>query len=96
MKKLSEIGIDKYMHVAACFVIAAIVAWICKGFWNGNESELFVNASCGFIGVIAGMIVGVSKEVFYDFMAKGGKVDVGDLLADFIGCMIAFWFAFLM
>jgi hypothetical protein len=96
MKKLNEIGIDKYLHVVACFVIAAIVAWVSKSLWNGDEPIIFVNSVCGFIGVIGGMIVGLAKEVLYDWLYKGGKVDGGDLLADFIGCMIAFGFAFLM
>jgi hypothetical protein len=42
------------------------------------------------------MLVGLAKEVCYDWMYKGGKVDGGDLLADFTGCVIAFGFALLM
>lgn len=94
MKKFKEFFNDKshWYHMTVCFAIAALVALVSKALWSyGGETELFINAACGFMGVIAATCAGVGKEIA-DFF-RYGKFPSSDLLADLLGAAVAFLFA---
>lgn len=93
MKKFKEFFNDKshWYHMTVCFAIAALVALVSKALWPyGGESTLFINAACGFMGVIAALCAGLGKELA-DFF-RYGKFSPSDLLADLLGAAVAFLF----
>ena len=94
MKKIKEFFNDKshWYHMTVCFAIAALVALVSKALWSyGGETELFINAACGFIGLMAAFFVGVTKEAV-DFF-RYGKFSSSDLLANLLGAAVAFLFS---
>ena len=94
MEKFKEFFNDKshWYHMTVCFAIAALVALVSKALWSyGGESTLFINAACGFMGVIAAMCAGLGKELA-DFF-RYGKFSSSDLLADLLGAAVVFLFA---
>ena len=94
MEKIKKFFNDRshWYHIVACLIIAAFVALVSKSLWSyGGESALFINAACGFMGVIAAMCAGLAKELA-DFF-RYGKFSPGDLLADLLGTAVAFLFS---
>lgn len=79
---LNFIAMDKWTHTAFSIVISLIVAFADKKFF---ERETLV---CATIGCLTAMFFGITKEVC-DFFT-GGRFDTKDLLADLVGCVIAF------
>lgn len=63
---------DKVAHFGVCFAITVCVA-----------AMTYRSEFCSVIGMAVAMIVGIGKEI-YD-KAKGGKIEVGDLVADLLG-----------
>lgn len=82
MKLFKNFGLDKYAHIAACFMITAVTEIVCNGVF---EISQFPSQLIGF-GTAMG--VGVIKEVVDKI--RGGKFDTEDLVADAIGSVAAF------
>lgn len=87
---MKDIEIDKYIHGAACFALAAIVALVCHGVLGIGSK-----AVAGLVGVVVAMAFGVGKEI-YDKCKRGTGFDLHDLLADFVGAAVGFGCALLM
>ena len=70
--KLKDIfAVDKVAHFGVCFAVTVIISTI-------------INKPLGpVIGMIVALVLGLVKEI-YD-KVKGGKFELGDLVADFIG-----------
>lgn len=87
MKKwFLNIGLDKWLHIAMCFVITCFVAILDVAEWG----RPYAVAAC--IGAIVAFLIGVLKEIVWDFMLDRGSFDLKDLLSDFIGSMLGFFF----
>lgn len=87
MKKwFLSIGLDKWLHIVVCFVIVCMVAIVDVAEWQRPH----VVAAC--IGAIVAFLVGVLKEIVWDFILGRGSFDLKDLLADLVGSAIGFFF----
>lgn len=75
------ISVDKVLHFAVCFMIAAVEAMIMRA------SDVSV-AWCSLAGFAAAMLIGVGKEV-YDYYVRKTGFDKNDLLADASGALLA-------
>jgi VanZ family protein len=67
---------DKVAHFGVCFAITVCVA-----------AMTYRSEFCSVIGMAVAIFVGIGKEI-YD-KAKGGKIEVGDLVADLLGAGLA-------
>lgn len=88
IEKIKNAGLDKWLHIVAAFCVVAIVGLIFKG---AMEETNIICATCG---AIAGIVVGLAKELI-DFF-RGGKFDAYDLIADAIGIVLGFGCCLLM
>lgn len=71
-------GKDKWIHFAACLIIAMIAFAICYALGMGRMAAV--------PGIIVPAIVGITKELWD---RKHGTAELTDLLADMIGIMVA-------
>ena len=68
-------AVDKVAHFGVCFVITVILS-------------AFINKPIGpVVGMLTAFAAGLIKEI-YD-KVKGGSFEPGDLVADFLGLVIA-------
>ncbi len=67
---------DKVAHFGVSFAITVCVA-----------AMTYRSEFCSVIGMTVAILVGIGKEI-YD-KAKGGKIEVGDLVADLLGAGLA-------
>lgn len=81
-----NIGLDKWLHIMICFAITCCVAILDVAEWN----RTYAVAAC--IGAIVAFLIGLLKEIVWDFILGRGSFDLKDLLADFIGSAIGFFF----
>lgn len=89
MKNLfNKIMVDKWAHLAFSICISFVIAFADKKVFDRDT------AVCAAIGCLSAIFIGIVKEV-YDFL-KGGQFDSKDLLADLIGCVIAFIFIIIL
>ncbi len=87
MKKwILSIGIDKWLHIGICFVIVCFVAILDVAEWGRPH------VVAAFTGAIVAFLVGLLKEIVWDYMFGRGSFDLKDLFADFIGSVLGFFF----
>lgn len=68
-------AVDKVAHFGVCFAITVILS-------------AFINKPLGpVVGMLVAFALGLGKEI-YD-KVRGGKFELGDLVADFLGLAIA-------
>lgn len=90
MKKwFLSIGLDKWVHFIVCFVIVCFVAILDVAEWQRPH----VMAAC--IGSIVAFLIGLLKEIVWDFLLGRGSFDIKDLIADFLGAVFGFFFVWI-
>lgn len=72
---------DKHLHFECSFMIAYIIAWICKELGMNQWDTAFTAAGGAFA-------IGILKEVLIDFIIRGEQVDAKDLAADLAGSLL--------
>lgn len=73
IKKLYWKYKDKLMHITACIILTILLSiWI----------KYYLAATYVFVGMFVG------KEVFWDYVLSKGNFDMGDVLANLIGCSV--------
>lgn len=83
---LKNIGIDKWLHIIACFIIVCIVAIIDNVEWQRPN----IIAAC--IGATVAFFIGLLKEIVWDYILGRGSFNIKDIAADLIGSLIGFFF----
>lgn len=81
-----NLSLDKWLHIIVCAVIACAVALL-----DVAEFDRPI-AVASAIGAIAAFLIGLLKEIVWDFILGKGTADVNDLIADFVGSLIGFIF----
>lgn len=84
-----SIGLDKWLHFIACLVIVCFVAILDVAEWQRPH----VVTAC--IGAIVAFLIGLLKEIVWDFLLGRGSFDIKDLIADFLGSVFGFFFVWI-
>lgn len=78
---LDKIWADKWVHIA--IFISLIFLW---------SNALEINSTKGFfLLVFVAVLYGLGVEIVQDQFISNRSFDLGDLLADFIGCLGGVW-----
>jgi VanZ family protein len=78
---MDKVWFDKWVHVGIFMTL--ISSWS----WALNFKDL---SAYGTLIIIA-LIYGLSIEIIQDRFIPNRSFDLGDLLADFIGCLVGVW-----
>ena len=80
---------DKFLHFIVSFILTVVIALLVKHFNEDTSSVM-----CGLFAAIVALCVGFGKEVIDKF--TGGIFDWKDIIADAVGCAVAFIFTIFM
>ena len=80
---LTSFGCDRWVHLTVCLVVSWLVATFANVAWFVTTSQFAERAIVGLIGMLGGVILAISKEV-YDYKTED-LFDKADLSASLIG-----------
>lgn len=83
---LKNIGINKWMHIAACFIIACIMALVDYFEWG----RPCITAAC--VGATVAFFVGLLKEIVWNCLLGHGSFRIGNIAADLMGALAGFFY----
>lgn len=79
-----KIGLDKWLHATACFIVAMLVGLVLVAL--GAE-----NWKAGVAGMLAGLVVGAFKEAYDATCVNGTGWNWADMAADAVGAVLGFF-----
>lgn len=87
---LFNIGLERWVHVLACFVISHFVAMLDVAECCHSYDE----AAC--IGAIVAFLIGLLKEIALYVLLEQRHFSFKNLLADFVGSVFGFLFVWIV
>lgn len=84
IQRACNIGGDKWLHLFVSVLLTFIIG---EGVYWCSDYPL---SNAGAVGGVAALMIGVAKECYDEF--AGGAIDLADLIADAIGCLLGIIF----
>lgn len=82
---LSKIWFDKWVHIGLFAIMVVLWCWGLKE----KLKEKYILVS------VAALAYGVAMEFIQQYFIVNRSFDIGDIVADAVGCLIGHWFSYM-
>lgn len=83
---LSKIWFDKWVHIGMFAIMTFLWSWALNKSDKDDQAKLFVKVA------IICLIYGIAMEFVQKYFIINRSFDIGDIVADAVGCVIGFLF----